>query len=195
MTLQDFILAYDVPGSIVLLEGKRNVLPDEIAKLTALGKLLAQNSRHMLFRSGNASGADFYFSEGVVAVAPGRLQVLTPYAGHRKAKNLAYDVYNLDEANLAGEPDLVYQTKTTKTTEKLVEKYVAGGRDRISIKAAYLLRDTAKVIGVASLSPATAALFYDDLSKPRTGGTGHTMNVCSNNNIPVLDQSVWFSWL
>jgi hypothetical protein len=28
-----------------------------------------------------------------------------------------------------------------------------------------------------------------------TGGTGHTMNVCKQNNIPIVDQKIWFTWL
>jgi hypothetical protein len=57
------------------------------------------------------------------------------------------------------------------------------------------LRDTIKAIGTVEIKPATFSIFYDDLEKPRTGGTGHTMNVCTQNNIPVIDQTVWFKWL
>ena len=36
------------------------------------------------FRSGNASGADEAFTAGVIKVAPERIQIIAPYAGHRK---------------------------------------------------------------------------------------------------------------
>ena len=58
MTLSEFISRFDYANSVVLLEGKRNVLPADAEKLTALGRLLATNTRLMTFRSGNAAGAD-----------------------------------------------------------------------------------------------------------------------------------------
>ena len=100
MTLNEFIDLYDKEGSIVLLEGKRVVLESDKPKLIALGKLLSIKTSRLLFRSGNASGADQYFSEGVVAVNNQRLQVITPYSGHRKKTNLAYKTFSLDDINL-----------------------------------------------------------------------------------------------
>ena len=82
-----------------------------------------------------------------------------------------------------------------KKTDKLVEKYVAGARDKYSIKAAYIIRDTIKAIGTDEIKPASFGIFYDDLDNPKEGGTGHTMNVCEENNIPIIDQRVWFKWL
>ena len=43
-----------------------------------------------------------------------------------------------------------------------------------------------KAIGTEEIRPATFGIFYDDLDKPKEGGTGHTMNVCIQNNIPIL---------
>ena len=68
MTLDQFIAQYDYEGSIILLEGKRNVPVELQASLKALGQLLAQHMKHATFRSGNANGADLYFSQGVAAV-------------------------------------------------------------------------------------------------------------------------------
>ncbi len=48
-----------------------------------------------------------------------------------------------------------------------------------------------KVIGTAAIKPATFGIFYDNLINPITGGTGHTMKVCEQNNISVIDQNVW----
>ena len=70
MTLKEFIERFDIDNSIVLLEGKRNVLEADKEKLTALGKLLAAKTEKMMFRSGNADGADQLFSDGVTAVNP-----------------------------------------------------------------------------------------------------------------------------
>lgn len=78
MSLSSFIDTYDQPGAIVLLEGKRVVLPEDRERLTALGQLLASTSRNIVFRSGNADGADHYFSTGVALVDKRRLQVITP---------------------------------------------------------------------------------------------------------------------
>lgn len=195
MTLKDFIKQYDKDNSIILLEGKRNVLEKDKEKLVSLGKLLTSATSKMIFRSGNADGADYYFSIGVSAVDKSRLQVITPYTGHRQKSNQAYDTISLDEINIAAEPEVVYQSKSNKKTEKLIDQYVSGERDRYSIKAAYIIRDTIKAIGTEEIKPATFGIFYDDLDKPKEGGTGHTMKVCEQNNIPIIDQKIWFKWL
>jgi hypothetical protein len=195
MTLKEFIDQYDKIDSVILLEGKRTVLENDQEKLIKLGKILAENSKYMLFRSGNAKGADFYFSQGVISVDKTRLQVITPYSGHRKENNQSHETISLDTINLAAEPELIYQTKQNKKIEKLVDQFVSGNKNKYSIKAAYLLRDTLKVIGTGEIRPATFGIFYDDLVKPKTGGTGHTMNVCEHNGIPIIDQKMWFSWL
>jgi len=195
MTFDDFISKYDFPGSIVLLEGKRDVKEDDQPLLTSLSHKLASSTKHMIFRSGNAPGADEFFSEGVFQVAPDRLQVITPYTSHRNKSNAAYSSIPLDNVNLIQEPEVVYQSKHNKKTANLIDKYVAGARDRFSIKAAYIIRDTVKAIGTTDIPPANFGIFYDDLSNPLQGGTGHTMDVCQKNGIPVIDQSIWFDWL
>ncbi|WP_028296273.1 hypothetical protein [Olivibacter sitiensis] len=195
MTLEDFISDFDKENAVNLLGGKRKVLPEDKDLLIRLGKVLATKTKKMRFRSGNADGADYYFSLGVSAVDKTRLEVITPYSAHRKKTNVAYDTISLDDINLASEPEVVYQSKGNKKTEKLVDQYVSGERDRISMKAAFIIRDTVMVIGTDNISPATFAIFYDDLHKPKTGGTGYTMNVCKQNHIPFIDQRIWFEWL
>jgi hypothetical protein len=195
MTLKEFIDQFDKDNSIVLLEGKRRVLETDQEKLILLGKLLATTTSKMLFRSGNADGADYYFSRGVSSIDKSRLQVITPYSGHRQKSNQAYETISLDEINVVAEPEVVYQSKGNKKTEKLIEQYVSGARDRYSIKAAYIIRDTIKAIGTDTIKRATFGIFYDDLANPKEGGTGHTMTVCEKNNIPIIDQQVWFNWL
>ena len=195
MTLNEFIKEYDKEFAIVLIEGKRKVKDEDKNKLIELGKLLANRTEEMIFRSGNADGADYYFSSGVSSVNKYRLQVITPYSGHRKMKNVAYETIALEDINIAEEPEVIYQSKSNKKTEKLIDQFVSGDVNRISIKAAYIIRDTVKVIGTKNVKPATFGIFYDDLDSPRKGGTGHTMNVCEQNNIPLINQEVWFNWL
>ena len=195
MTLQQFIERYDYKGAIVLLEGKRDVPEEDKSKLTELGKLLASSTSHILFRSGNAKGADLYFSNGVSGVDPKRLQVIVPYSGHRKKENTAYSTVSLDNINLLEEPEVIYHSKKNKKTERLIDKFVSGEKNRNTIKAAYIIRDTIKVIGSAETPPAGFAIFYDDLKNPKSGGTGHTMHVCENNAVEYVNQKVWFKWL
>ena len=195
MTLNEFINHFDKANSIVLLEGKRDVSEVDKKKLTALGRLLASKTRKMIFRSGNAEGSDQLFSDGVAAVDNQRLQVITPYSGHRQKTNKAYDTISLDDINIATEPEVVYQSKSNKKTEKLIDKFVSGDINRYTIKAAYIIRDTIKAIGTEEIKPATFGIFYDDLDNPKSGGTGHSMNVCEQNNIPIIDQRIWFKWL
>lgn len=195
MTLNEFINQFDKDDSIVLLEGKRNVLEADKEKLTSLGKLLASRTEKMTFRSGNADGSDQLFSDGVTAVDHKRLQVITPYKGHRQKTNQAYETVSLDDINIAAEPEVIYQSKGNKKMEKLIDKFISGDKNRFTIKAAYILRDTIKAIGTDEIKPTTFGIFYDDLDKPLEGGTGHTMNICTQNNIPVINQKIWFNWL
>lgn len=194
MTLEEFIKKYDFENSIVLLEGKRKVLQEDSEKLFALGKCLASKTSKMIFRSGNAPGADQYFSEGVAAVDDSRLQVITPYAGHRRKTNLAYDTIDVCALNIPEDPEVILQSKNKKN-QKLIDQYIAGERDKFSIKAAYIIRDTVKAIGTKNIKPANFGIFYDDLINPKAGGTGHTMKVCEENNIPIVNQEVWFGWI
>jgi len=195
MTLREFIKEFDKDNSIVLLEGKRNVIDEDKEKLTALGRLLASRTKKMLFRSGNAAGSDQLFSDGVTEVNNKRLQVITPYSGHRKKTNQSYDTISLDDINITNEPEVLYQSKSNKKMEKLIDQFVSGDKNRYTIKAAYIIRDTIKAIGTDEIKPATFGIFYDDLDNPIAGGTGHTMNVCEQNNIPIIDQKIWFKWL
>lgn len=195
-SLHAFLEVFDKPGNIILLEGKRNVLADDADKLRALGTLLARESIYMRFRSGNASGSDEIFSRGVAEVDPSRLELIKPYASHRKTALQGSKSYSMDDVNLAAEPEVVYHSRQQPQMAGLVDKYMDQVRNRLTMKAAYILRDTVKVIGTQSgISPASVALFYDDLSNPLQGGTGHTISVCKNLLVPYCDQRVWMQWL
>ena len=196
MTLAEFTIQYNSKNTIILLEGKRNVLESDNEKLIQLGNLLATNLPLAKFRIGNADGADFYFSQGVLAVAPERLQVITPYANHRQKANKAYETISLDQIDLANEPEVVYQSKSNKKTKSLIDKFVGGAKDRFAIKAAYIIRDTVKVTGTNSgIPPVNFAFFYDDEQNPKVGGTGHTMEVCEINKVPYLTLTDWANWI
>jgi len=196
MTLNDFINQFNSKNTIILLEGKRNVLEQDKEKLIQFGTLLATHLPLVTFRSGNAEGADFYFSQGVLQVAPDRLQVITPYDNHREKQNKAYETISLDQIDLVNESEVVYQSKSNKNTKALIDKYVGGAKDRFSIKAAYIIRDTVKVTGTNSgIPPTSFAFFYDDVDNPKKGGTGHTMEICDLNNVPYCTQNECLNWL
>ena len=61
MRFQEFVDMFDLPGAIVLLEGKREVREEDLAALVAVVRLLATKTKHMVFRSGNAQGSDALF--------------------------------------------------------------------------------------------------------------------------------------
>lgn len=195
MTLKDFINNFDKDNFIVLLEGKRIVLDADKEKLIALGRMLTSKTNKMIFRSGNAEGADQLFADGVTSVDNRKLQVITPYSSHRQKSNHGYETFSLDDINIANNPELLNLSKTNKKTEKLIDQFVSGNKNRFTIKASYIIRDTIKAIGTDQIKPATFGIFYDDLDNPMAGGTGHTMNVCKLNNIPIIDQKTWFNWL
>jgi len=139
MTFAEFKDQYDRPNNIVLLEGKRDVKEADKEKLVRLGEKLAQETKHITFRSGNADGSDLHFSTGVANINSDRLEVITPYKGHRKSTNKAGTTNSLDDIDLTEKPKVVYQSKS--------------------------------------------------------GGTGHTMDVCEMNDVPFIDQRTWFEWI
>ncbi|MBX3043991.1 MAG: hypothetical protein KIT33_08240 [Candidatus Kapabacteria bacterium] len=196
MTFHEFISNYDHEGTIVLLEGKRAVTEKDKVKLISLSKLLAMNSRHIKFRSGNASGADNYFSKGFSGKNSSRFEVIVPYHGHRSYDSAGFDIINIEDIPLTAESTLVVQSKENRRNLRIFDAYIAGERNSMAYKAAYLLRDTLKVIGHSpNIPPADFAIFYDDLLNPKSGGTGHTMVICERNKVPHIDQKTWFNWI
>jgi hypothetical protein len=200
MTLEKFIRLFDKEGCIVLLEGKREVLKSDEKRLVEISRLLAASTKHVIFRSGNAGGADAFFKEGVMSVDPKRFQAIVPFNDHMKSVKEepgSYERISLDDINLAVEPQILYESKRNKQQKGLVESYEKGIDPKNSIKGAYIVRDTVKVTGAPSqgVSPAYFGFFYDDLRNPKTGGTGHTMMVCDNQMVPYVDQRVWGEWI
>lgn len=195
MTLASIIDLYDKPGHYLLLEGKRNVAKNDQGKLIQIGELLASKTKHLQFRSGNAAGSDFYFSAGVASIDPKRLQVITPYSSHRSKQNLAGETISLESLSISSDSNLIRFAVTDKKTQKLTKLYLEGYKGRQAAAAAYLLRDTLKVVGTDNIPPVSLALFYDDLNSPKSGGTGHTMHVCEKADVPYVIQSEWMNWL
>lgn len=194
MSFEEFVNTYDYPGAVVLLEGKREVAEDDAEKLTAFGRLLAARTKNMIFRSGNAAGADSLFCLGAGEQAKERIQVVVPYTGHRSKYNDGYQTFSADQVDYLAEPQIAYNARKVPETGKIIDRYISGVRDRASMKAAYLIRDAMKVTGTSEISPASFAIFYDDLNKPESGGTGFTMKICRENNVPFIDQRIWMGW-
>ena len=200
MTLEKFIRLFDKEGCIVLLEGKRDVLENDKNRLVEIGRLLVANTKHCIFRSGNADGADKYFKEGIMSIDPKRFQAIVPFNDHMKSVKEEpglYERISLDSINLAKEPQILYESKRNKKQKGLVESYEKGVDPRNAIKGAYIVRDTVKVTGAPSqgILPAYFGFFYDDLKNPKSGGTGHTMMVCENQMVPYIDQKIWGEWI
>ena len=195
MEFKEFIGTYDFEGSIVLLEGKRVVKAEDKELLISLGQLLASRTEYILFRSGNAPGADELFCQGVSLIDSKRIQLVIPNKEHRKKNRVGIEAISLDEINLLKEPEIIFQSKSNLKTINLVERYASGHRDSITNKAAYIIRDTIKAIGASCLQPVNFGVFYDDLANPFQGGTGHTMKICEGNNIPIINQNIWKNWL
>jgi hypothetical protein len=91
---------------VVLLEGTREVPSEDVVKLMALARRLAIAYPHAIFRSGNATGSDEAFAEGIRSVDPARLELVLPVSGHRK-KQVSADYperrVGLDQVSRAAE--------------------------------------------------------------------------------------------
>jgi hypothetical protein len=197
MTFSDFNrLVVNQPDGVVLLEGRRSIPPEDYKQATELARHLATNFPHLRFRSGNAEGSDQAFSEGVAQVDAGRLQIVAPYESHRKSVRYADALYDSPASMSKVQKDEVaYKTiNATPKNKGLIEKRSAKGR--LAAKAAYLIRDTMKVIGHSdTFTKPLCALFYVKLDDPLEGGTGHTIRVCHQEGVPVAFQDSWSQWI
>lgn len=193
--LTDFLTQHTEP--VILLEGRRDIPESYQERATQLGQWLAETFPHAKFRSGNATGSDECFSQGVMSVNPERLEVFAPTARHRSRERQDAVTY-LNPSELTEEEEQVLAELTNRATPKnatLIDK--RHSYPRLKAKANYLIRDTLKVVGSESLGfgrPALA-LFYVHPEDPMAGGTGHTIRVCQQEDIPTLTQEHWHSWL
>lgn len=197
MTFSQFhcLIAGQTDG-VVLLEGRRSISSEDYKLATELANFLATKFPQLRFRSGNAEGADQAFSEGVAQVDAGRLQIVAPYVTHRKSVRYSDALYDSPASMSKVQEDEV-ACKTINATPKnrgLIEKRSAKGR--LAAKAAYLIRDTMKVVGHSDVfTKPLCALFYVKLDDPMAGGTGHTIRVCHQEGVPVAFQDSWKHWI
>lgn len=196
MQFHDFAtLISDEQSPTILVEGRRTIPVDAAATAGRLAGHLAGHFPGLLFRSGNASGSDEAFAAGVLAVAPERMQIIAPYAGHRRKQRHPLARYDSPESLSADALEAI-QTMTVAATpanKGLMKWYQRGGK--LGSQAACLIRDTMKVAGVSGqLAKPVAALFFIDPADPEAGGTGHTIRVCRNAGVPVVLQQHWATW-
>lgn len=193
---QEYVKHLNKKNSIVLIEGKRKLKEEDKISILKLGKQLAEDFPDIIFRTGNAKGADELFAQGVSNISPERLEFILPYKTHKKGNRIdKAKYYSLDEIKISEE--IINLTKEISVkNRKIVDLYLSGARNRFTMKAPYLLRDTLKVIGIDPIiSKADFGIFYDDPESPLTGGTGYTIRVCQKNNIPVVTQEIWTNWI
>jgi hypothetical protein len=193
MTAKEFIEQFNQTDQVVLLIGKRDVKPLDAPVLVQLGRWLAMNLPQATFRSGNASGADSLFIQGVASVTHAKIQIFAPYTSHRPKKEYKPYLTGLDQVNLANEPMVTYGLNTSNG--RLVQSYLNHEENKLSAKGAYILRDCWMVFGDANRLPANVTIAYDDLSAPNQGGTGFTIQLCINKRVQVIKQNVWMGWL
>jgi hypothetical protein len=185
-----------LPDPVILIEGRRTITPAAGAAARRVSARLAECFPHLKFRSGNASGSDEAFAAGVLAVAPERMQIIAPYASHRKKQRHPHAHYDSPES-LSADAMAIIQAMTiaaTPANKGLMKWYQRGGK--LGSQAACLIRDTMKVTGISGqLSPPVAALFFVDPADPEAGGTGHTIRVCHHAGVPVIFQDHWATWI
>lgn len=186
---------------VILVEGTRNLPDADRPALLRLAEMLAGRLPRAIFRTGNATGSDEAFAEGVCRVDASRLQYILPSSGMGNSRKnpSAYSVA-VENISSVEEPELVYRTKqATPANARLIDRFVQREKGQAYAKSLYLLRDTLKVTGSAEqgLAPASLGIFYVDRSREGGGGggTGHTLRVCEQAGVPVILQEEWMQWL
>ena len=183
-------------GWVLLMEGSRKVKKTDENNLFSFAKSLVENYSEMIFRSGNASGSDEFFAKGIESVNPQQMEQVLPYSNankkrlHNNSRILVLDELTDNEIDELGELSI----EATPSYKGLIKAYTkTRTKNRLTVKALYLLRDALKVTGLPRLGfrPANAGIFYLNLKSPGGGGTGHTIRICHLKNIPVFTQESW----
>ncbi|ADH86225.1 hypothetical protein [Desulfurivibrio alkaliphilus] len=183
---------------VILLEGTRKVPAEAAPRLISLATKLAELLPAAIFRSGNAEGSDTLFFKGLAEIDPNRREYILPYPGAGK-KRLRPQARVFSLADLAPE-ELAEVAKVTLAAspdlQNLVQGFLERGRNRLTNKAMYLMRDALKVVGAPSLElpPANFAFFFANPENPLAGGTGHTIRVCRDMGLPTFVQNELNNW-
>ena len=181
---------------VVLLEGTRKVFKADGEYLILFAKTLAAKYPNMIFRSGNADGSDELFAKGIESIDAKRIEQILPYPNsHKKRLHEDSRILSLDELTKKEIGALAdFSLKATPNYKALIEAYMKTmNKNRLTVKAIYLLRDALKVTGLKRLDfkPAEIGIFYTNDNKPTGGGTGHTIRMCKLHNIPIITQKTW----
>ncbi len=196
--MDEFLRSLDLRAdAVILLEGTR-ALPDEHREhLASFASTLARALPDATFRTGNATGSDEAFAEGVAAVDAGRLQYVLPTSsmGRSRRNPVSYHV-SMQDVPESAEPEILYRTRSASPASAgLVDLYERGVRTgRLHAKVLCLLRDTLKVLGseTLGLAPADIGFLYVNPADPDGGGTGHTIRVCEEAGVRVVRQEGWW---
>jgi len=197
MQYQEFlqiVSQFDHP--VILLEGTRDLPDKDKSRLIDFARNLTIQLPHAKFRTGNASGSDEAFAEGVASLSPERLEYVLPHFSMRQ-KNRQPKARYISLEEVCDELEQRIISETVKASAKyqglMTQRAV---NSKLRIKSNYLLRDTLKVLGCAEavFDPAQIGIFYANPSDIEQGGTGHTIRVCRQFNVPVITQQSWLNW-
>lgn len=195
-TFCQLIAASDAP--VVLLEGTRQLPLPAAPLLTALAARLAQSFPKARFRTGNAKGSDEAFAKGVADVDASRLEFVLPHHGHRQRQRPAQSPTTImGDVTAARVQEVVDATiEASPQYERIAISYRKRAmHPRQRAIAELILRDTLKVTGTPEMPPPVAGIFFVNASEPESGGTGHTVRVCKDRGVPVIDQFAWMGWI
>lgn len=183
---------------VILLEGTRHLPAEEHSMLANLATRLFHNFPQAVFRSGNAEGTDAVFANAIAALDPSRLQLVMPHAGMGRARRPAGAACFSLGLIPANELEILaaHTREAGRDAGRLADFYLRGPDSRKTAtgsKAAYLLRDTLKVVGspALGLAPAALGIFRVNPDSPAGGGTGHTIKMCAGAGVPHFDQFQW----
>jgi hypothetical protein len=148
-----------------------------------------------IFRSGNATGSDAAFMQGLINCNHQHLELVLPYSNHRKkaiaqnARIVALNELPNDEIEILKNISMA----ANAGTKSVMQYFDLTKKGRAIQTAKYLLRDILKLTGSAKhhLVPANFAIFMIDETSTKKGGTGHTMLAADYLKIPYQTQRGW----
>lgn len=187
-----------MPQPVILLEGTRQLPAEKWQAVASIGRRLAEAFPHAMFRSGNATGSDEAFGEGVASVPGARLELVLPTPGMGRSRRPASALcVALDDLPLDERQHLARESfAASPENHRLFDLYLRGQTGNPAYaKAQYLVRDALKVFGSPSrqLAPATVALFFINTNGPTSGGTAHTIRLCERQEVPFFTQRDWLA--